>query len=280
MKVFKTHTDLRQYLDIVGKAGQILGFAPTMGALHAGHMALIDHLKECCDVVVCSIFVNPTQFNNVKDLETYPRTLDADLEMLEAAGCDVVFAPSQVEMYPTEETWYLDLGELDQILEGAHRPGHFQGVTQVVKKLFDAVQPDVACFGQKDYQQVMVVQRMIDIFKMPISLHVVPTARDAHGLAMSSRNRRLSEKGRLLASRIFMILNQVSVDIQKYGPERAVVLGMEQMGTIPEFKVEYLEVRAQGTLDTVAYWDETLKVVILTAVWVEGVRLIDNLLVH
>lgn len=250
-----------------------------MGALHQGHIALIEALHGHCDVVVCSIFVNPTQFNNKVDLEQYPRTLEADLDMLENAHCDVVFTPGTEEMYPEqEEVWHLDLGELDDILEGAHRPGHFQGVTQIVKKLFDIVQPDIACFGQKDYQQVMVVQRMIDIYQIPVKLLLVPTIRESSGLAMSSRNRRLSRQGKATASHIYKILSYVAERFERHGALKAVEEGLQRLSEIPEFETEYLEIRKQGTLESLEHWNPGLPYVILTAVWIEGVRLIDNLL--
>src|SRR5690606_29295165 len=178
MEIFNTKKELNAYLDNK-RIHQKIGLVPTMGALHEGHLSLINEAKKQSDLVVCSIFVNPTQFNDPKDLEKYPRPIEQDIALLESAGCDVLFLPSVEEMYPSpQEEWHIDLGQLDQIWEGEHRPGHFQGVTQIVYKLFQIVQPDAACFGQKDFQQIMVIQKMLDITKLPIQIIICPIIRD------------------------------------------------------------------------------------------------------
>ncbi len=196
MKISTTKTTLSGYLQQVRQKGQSVALVPTMGALHAGHISLVTRARQLADVVVCSIFVNPTQFNDPADLAAYPRPVENDIAMLKEAGCDILFLPEVTEIYETGEKWHLELNGLDTVLEGAMRPGHYQGVTQVVKKLFDAVEPDVALFGQKDYQQYLVICHMVRTLQLPVRLEMGPTVREPDGLAMSSRNIRLSENGR------------------------------------------------------------------------------------
>jgi pantoate--beta-alanine ligase len=185
LKIFKTRQQLREYLDEARKTGKSIGFVPTMGALHNGHLSLIARAQQQTSLVVCSIFVNPTQFNDPKDLEKYPRPIESDIAKLEGAGCDVLFNPEVSEMYAGNEQWHLNIGELESLLEGASRPGHYQGVTQVVNKLFDIVQPDLAFFGQKDYQQYLVINKMIELLNLPVKLVMCPIEREPDGLAMS-----------------------------------------------------------------------------------------------
>jgi pantoate--beta-alanine ligase len=196
LKVLHTIAALRSLLNSIKLEGQKVALVPTMGALHNGHLSLIEVAQKKADVVVCSIFVNPTQFTDPKDLEKYPRPLEHDIAMLQSAGCDIVFMPSVNEMYPEPEQWHIDLGPAEFLLEGEFRKGHYQGVTQIVKKLFDAVEPDIAMFGQKDFQQVLMIRNMVSHFNMPVEIISCPIVREQDGLAMSSRNIHLNESDR------------------------------------------------------------------------------------
>lgn len=248
-----------------------------MGALHEGHLSLIQDAQHIAEIVVCSIFVNPTQFNDPADLEKYPRPEENDLRLLQQIQCDIVFLPTVEEMYPEEqERWHLDLGNLEQVWEGEKRPGHFQGVTQVVYKLFRLVEPDVACFGQKDFQQIMVIQRLIDIKKLPVTLHISPTVRNENGLALSSRNLRLSAAGRNKAEVLYRALTHIKEYFQ-HSPLQ--VLRQEALAILQEegaVEVEYLAICETRSLQEVDHIDPEKKHVALLVAWVEGVRLIDN----
>jgi len=198
MILFKRSEDLQQWVLEQKNKGQITGFVPTMGALHEGHIQLIKACRSMVDQTVCSIFVNPVQFNNPEDFEKYPVSIEKDIQMLHEAGTDVLFLPSVEEIYPQGKTGLetYDLGPLETLLEGRYRPGHFQGVAQVMSRLLKLVQPDHLFMGQKDFQQCLVVQRLIEIMHLPVQLHTVPTVREADGLAQSSRNRRLTAEQR------------------------------------------------------------------------------------
>ncbi|MCD4665673.1 MAG: pantoate--beta-alanine ligase, partial [Bacteroidales bacterium] len=193
MKVFNTRIDIRKYLGAQKSNGLKIGFVPTMGALHEGHISLLKEAKADCDVVVCSIFVNPIQFNNNNDLEKYPREIESDIEKLNSVDCDVLFHPTVEEMYPVPDETIFDFGELDKVMEGQHRPGHFNGVAVVVKKLFEIVEPDKAYFGLKDYQQIVIIHKLTKDYNLPVEIIPCPTTREDSGLAMSSRNELLSE---------------------------------------------------------------------------------------
>ena len=210
MEIFKTQKKLKKHLKRLRKNGQSIGFVPTMGALHKGHMSLIEQANDQCDVSVASIFVNPTQFNDPNDFDKYPGTTGKDIIMLEDSGCRILYLPKVKDLYDKEEKpRHYELGRLEQILEGDFRAGHFQGVATIVHKLLKAVKPKSLFLGQKDYQQVAVIRKMIDL--VDISVQVVPceTIREGDGLAMSSRNRRLSEEARAIAPEIFLTLNQI-----------------------------------------------------------------------
>src|SRR5665213_3851550 len=183
MEIFTTRKALRQYLFQIRDLNKTVGLVPTMGALHEGHLSLIKAAQLVSDVVVCSIFVNPTQFNDPADLEKYPRTIEADIKMLQAINCDVLFNPTVNEIYDTHEQWHLPLGELENLLEGKFRPGHYQGVTQVVSILFRLVEPDKAYFGQKDYQQFLIISKMVGMMHLPVKLVMCPIKREPDGLA-------------------------------------------------------------------------------------------------
>ncbi|MVZ62946.1 pantoate--beta-alanine ligase [Sphingobacterium humi] len=279
MQIIRSKNELKTALAELRSEQQRVTLVPTMGALHAGHISLIEYAKPRTDIVVCSIFVNPTQFNDPKDLEKYPRPIADDIALLEAAACDILFLPSVEEMYPENEApWHIDLGDLDRIWEGEHRPGHFQGVTQIVYKLFNLVEPDQACFGQKDFQQVMVIQRMIEIKQLPITLLICPIIRDAHGLALSSRNARLSDAGRVQA----LVLSKALAHIQshfltepvdKLLAEARAILASEEA-----IELEYLAICETSSLKAISEPEHGKSYVAILAAWLAGVRLIDNML--
>lgn len=278
MKTFTNKQNLSEYLTHLQEAGKTVGFVPTMGALHQGHLSLLSRAKQMADVTVCSIFVNPTQFNDPKDLERYPRPIDSDMEKLEAAGCDILFNPEVREMYDDNEQWHLDIGELEHLLEGAFRPGHYQGVTQVVYKLFAIVKPDTAFFGQKDYQQFLVIQKMVELLHLPVRLVMCPILREPDGLAMSSRNIHLSSEDRRHA----LVLSKTLIWFSKnFNPDNNITLLVEEcrkmINAEPGVLLEYFEVVDASNLHTV----ETVgacnyDIAILIAAKVGNTRLIDN----
>lgn len=278
MEIVRTKSELSAWLQPLRETQKRIGLVPTMGALHAGHLSLFEHLEPMVDIVVCSVFVNPTQFNDPEDLEKYPRPIEQDVSMLRAAKCDVLFMPAVEEMYPHDEReWHLDLGKLDKILEAEHRRGHFQGVTQIVKKLFDAVAPSIACFGQKDFQQCMVVQHMIKSLDIPIKLTIAPTVREHDGLAMSSRNVRLSDTGRKQALAIIKALWQVKADFHKKPLSQLEHEAATMLESSEGVLHEYFVIRDAATLDRITDANKQ-SAVALVAAWVDGVRLIDNML--
>ena len=282
MEIFNTQKALRDYLIQPRAQQQKIALVPTMGALHEGHMSLIVEAKKEAHLVVCSIFVNPTQFNDPKDLEKYPRPIENDIKLLEEQGCDILFLPSVEEMYPdTNEQWHIELGRLDQIWEGAQRPGHFQGVTQIVFKLFNLVNPDVACFGQKDFQQVMVIQRMIEIKELDIQLIICPIIRSAKGLALSSRNARLSEEGKTRALLLFNTLNSVKQAFNEHVTvDKLQHLAEEMIATDSAIEIEYFAISETRTLERAEIIEPSKQYVAHVVAWIEGVRLIDNMLLN
>lgn len=280
MEIFNTRRGIRSYIEKQDPNFKI-GLVPTMGALHAGHISLIEEAKSRTDIVVCSIFVNPTQFNDPKDLEKYPRPIEQDIALLESAGCDVLFLPSVEEMYPSpQEEWHIDLGQLDQIWEGEHRPGHFQGVTQIVYKLFQIVQPDAACFGQKDFQQIMVIQKMLDITKLPIQIIICPIIRDPEGLALSSRNARLSAEGKKKALVISKALRTVKEDFLSDTPQNLKHAAEQIIQSDPDVRLEYFAICETRSLAEATTLEADKAYIALAVAWVEGVRLIDNMLLN
>lgn len=279
MKIFRTKNELKEALAGLKAQNKTVTLVPTMGALHQGHISLIDYAKPQTDIIVCSIFVNPTQFNDPKDLEKYPRPIEQDIALLEAADCDILFLPSVEEMYPANDAaWHIDLGDLDRIWEGEHRPGHFQGVTQVVYKLFSLVEPDQACFGQKDFQQVMVIQKMIEIKELPVKLLICPIVRNENGLALSSRNSRLTDEGRNTALILFKALNHIKTTNKSKSPQVLINEAKEIIAAVPEVELEYLAICETSTLHSASQFDPEKEYVVLVAAWLEGVRLIDNIL--
>lgn len=279
MFVFQTHHELQQYLNTRRQMGESIGFAPTMGALHAGHLDLIRHSKTQHACTVCSIFVNPTQFNDPKDLEKYPRTPEKDLAMLESVGTEVVFMPAVEEIYPLDldTRLNLDLGLLDKVMEGAFRPGHFQGMAQVVKRLLDIVQPNALYMGQKDFQQLSIVGHMIRELQLPVELVMVPTVREADGLAMSSRNVRLSPSQREAAPAIYQTLSWAKTQLGAMLVHEIEAEAMRRLGAMPEFRPEYFQLVDGETLLPVDDPKAHAWVVACVASWVGEVRLIDNM---
>lgn len=257
---------------------KLIGFVPTMGALHAGHISLIQKAKEESDFVVCSIFVNPTQFNNAADFDKYPITIERDIDMLESAGCDLLFLPHVNEMYPPGDPVVLyELGFIETVLEGAFRSGHFQGVCRIVDKLLQAVTPHRLFMGQKDYQQCMVVQKMIALTQSTVQLVVCDSVREESGLAMSSRNMRLSEAEKEQALHIIHTLRTIQSNLNPgdvHSLTETATTHLEKEG----FKVDYVAIADAQTLAPVSQWDGQQKIVALVAAYLQEVRLIDNIL--
>jgi len=280
MILVKTSKNLQRILEKHKQNHQSIGFVPTMGALHQGHLSLIAESKNVADITVCSIFVNPTQFNNKKDFEKYPITIEKDLDMLIGAGCDILFLPSVKEMYPENDTIiHYELGYLETILEGKYRPGHFQGVCQIVDKLLNAVTPSTLFLGQKDYQQCMVIAQMIRLCKHPTKLNICNTVREPDGLAMSSRNMRLSKAERQKALHIITALKNVKHNL-KPGNINSLTENTSIYLQKQGFKVDYVQIADTKTLHLLEEWDGKTPVLILAAAFLNEVRLIDNLILH
>lgn len=278
MKVFNTIQDLRAYLSDFRNNSKI-GLVPTMGALHQGHISLVNESKKQADITVTTIFVNPTQFNNPEDLEKYPRTLKGDLEKLQAANCDVVFAPETKEVYPNKPEVSINLGAITKELEGKFRPGHFDGVGLVVSKLFHIVQPDLAFFGQKDLQQFFVIKKLVDELNFPLQLQMVPTERELNGLAMSSRNMRLSETEKEEASLLYKSLKEAQKSLLSSPSTLTVKATIEELFKKSErLSLEYFEVVNTSDFKPLQVVTEKEKTALCIAAEIGGVRLIDNLL--
>jgi pantoate--beta-alanine ligase len=279
MLIFNKVEDLRKYLDQVKENAKSIGFIPTMGALHEGHISLIKAARQKGLITVCSIFVNPTQFNNPADLEKYPRTTEEDIALLTDVSCDVLFLPGVAEVYPdgTQPGEHYDLGYVETVLEGAYRPGHFQGVAQVLDNLLQIVQPNAIYMGQKDYQQCMVVRRLIELKGLHVAFETVPTMREADGLAMSSRNRRLTEPQRAIAGLIYQCLVSIQAkkDIQAFAVvEKECREILEKKG----FRPDYIQIADADTLELLADYDKNRKMVGLISAYLGEIRLIDNVL--
>ncbi len=279
MKQFSLIKDLKKELSKERKNGKTIGFIPTMGALHEGHLSLINRSKKENDMTVCSIFVNPVQFNNKNDLEKYPRNQAQDLKMLEKTGCDICFTPDVQEMYPegvTEQS-SIDFGYLERILEGKFRQGHFKGVAIVVKKLFEIVEPQKAYFGKKDYQQVLIIRQMVKRLKLPVEIIECETVREPDGLAMSSRNLRLTIGERQMAPVIYDILSRVKEKTGTIPVKELKNWAVKKFQKHPGLSVEYFEIAEIETLLPITRWDQTEKAIACTAIYLGDVRLIDNI---
>jgi len=283
MIIFKKAGELKNFLKTKRSDNKKVGFVPTMGALHAGHISLVDAAKKENDIVACSIFVNPTQFNDPDDFKKYPVTLEKDILLFEAAGCDVLFIPAVTEIYPngTKNLAHYDLGFLETVLEGKFRPGHFQGVCQVVHRLLEVVLPDNLYLGQKDYQQCMVIKRLIGLIELDnkIKVNICPTLREDDGLAMSSRNVRLSPGERKKATTIFVALRYIKENIKK-GNLSGIKLKAQEMLLENGFTLDYLEIADGNTLELIEDWDGKRKIVSLAAAFPGDVRLIDNMVIN
>lgn len=276
MEIISTVKGLRTAVAAARQAGKVVGLVPTMGALHAGHLSLIERARKECDFVVVSIFVNPTQFNNANDLATYPRTLEADCALIETVGVDVAFAPTVEEVYPEPDTRVFDLGPVAEVMEGAMRPGHFNGVCQVVSKLFDFVNPDKAYFGEKDFQQIAVIRRMVELLGLKLEIVACPIKREADGLALSSRNVRLSAEQRAIAPQIHEVLaeNVSLVDEGITDVDALQDMVVTELNAIDGMEVEYYEIVDPVTLQPAATISGAVGCV---TVWMGDVRLIDNI---
>ena len=279
MKVFSGIHAIREYLNKERSAGKSVGFVPTMGALHEGHLSLIRRSIDENDLTVCSVFVNPVQFNNKNDLANYPRTLDNDLKILDKAGCNVVFAPKDEEMYPNGETGSIDIdfGYLDKILEGKFRPGHFRGVAIVVKKLFEIIEPGKAYFGKKDYQQFLMISEMVKKCNLPVEIVPCMIIREPDGLAMSSRNMRLTIGDRIIAPLIYETLSGVKEKAGTIPVKRLKEWAVKKIMKNPAFDVEYIEIADKSTLLPLQNWKTKEKAIVLAAVKLNDIRLIDNI---
>jgi len=276
LKTFKTRQAISQYLN---EHPQLtVGFVPTMGALHNGHLSLIKRSKSENDITVCSIFVNPTQFNDPADLAKYPRPIEADMAKLEAAGCDILFAPEVSEMYDDNEQWHLDIGPLEHLLEGEFRPGHYQGVMQIVFKLLDVVKPNNLYMGQKDYQQFLVVQRMVELLNLQVNMVMCPIEREADGLAMSSRNVHLSDTERKHALVLSKTLNYIKGHFDVSREAELEEQAMEMLAAEEGVEPEYFRIVDGKTLYPAT--PVSTSVVALAAAKVGKTRLIDNVLIY
>ncbi len=280
MKVIRDNKRLEEWVQAQKKMGRRIGFVPTMGALHEGHLTLIRTSKLKSDVTVCSIFVNPTQFNDAKDLEKYPRNVARDKTLLEGESVDLLYLPDVKAMYPSgTDAWEpIEFESLDEVLEGAFRPGHFQGVAQVVHRLLKLVRPDELYMGQKDFQQVAIIRRMLNLKNISVDLVVVPIVRELHGLAMSSRNERLSSIDRMRAAKLYEVLNYIKLGFEEGRALDEVLNEGRSMLDFPDFRLEYLEVCERTQLRSLTSWGKQYEMVALVACWVGEVRLIDNVL--
>jgi pantoate--beta-alanine ligase len=282
MILFKTNDALQKYLLKQKKNGFKTGFVPTMGALHQGHLSLIEMSKLQCDITVCSIFVNPTQFNDSKDFDKYPITIEQDIRLLEKVKCDILFLPSANEIYPngTAPTIHYQLGLLETILEGKFRPNHFQGVCQVVHKLLEIVLPNRLFLGQKDFQQCMVIQQLIALTGIKTQLVIGNTLRESSGLAMSSRNMRLSDDDKQKAEIIYQSLQYIKQNISTKSPEELVLNVTNNLQSNGFNNVDYVAICNANTLELVTNEDIDAPKVALIAAFLNGVRLIDNMLLN
>jgi pantoate--beta-alanine ligase len=282
MILFKTNDALQKYLLKQKKNGFKTGFVPTMGALHQGHLSLIEMSKLQCDITVCSIFVNPTQFNDSKDFDKYPITIEQDIRLLEKVKCDILFLPSANEIYPngTAPTIHYQLGLLETILEGKFRPNHFQGVCQVVHKLLEIVLPNRLFLGQKDFQQCMVIQQLIALTGIKTQLVIGNTLRETSGLAMSSRNMRLSDDDKQKAEIIYQSLQYIKQNISTKSPEELVLNVTNNLQSNGFNNVNYVAICNANTLELVTNDDIDAPKVALIAAFLNGVRLIDNMLLN
>ncbi len=276
MEVYQSKESIQQALFRHKSDGKTVGFVPTMGALHEGHFSLIRCSTQQNDITVVSVFVNPTQFNQRSDYEKYPRDLSYDLKILEDANCDIAFTPSEKEMYPEKDTRVFDFGKIDKVMEGKHRPGHFNGVAQVVSKLFEIVSPDRAYFGEKDFQQLVIIRKLVEKLNMDIEIVPCSIIREESGLAMSSRNERLSDEERKNAAIISETLFQARKMAGSSGVEEVKKWVTDELNKNSYINVEYFEIVNEKNFEPISAWNETFYKRACIAAWAGNVRLIDN----
>ncbi len=276
MELVHAVADLKQLVERKKSEGLSVGFVPTMGALHEGHLSLVAEASKASGYVVVSIFVNPTQFNDKKDLERYPRNLGLDMELLKSTSCDLVFAPGVEEMYPVKDTRLFNFGSLETVMEGKHRPGHFNGVAQVVSKLFDMVQPDFAFFGEKDFQQLAIIKAMSRQLNLDVKIVPCKTVREPNGLAMSSRNQLLSDAQRESAALISETLFGAQEKMDKMPVAELKQWVMDTINKDENLEIEYFDIVNSDTLQSVNSWDEKVNKTGCIAVHCGRIRLIDN----
>lgn len=277
MKIFEKIADTKAYLQQHNNNGKTIGFVPTMGALHEGHLELMRRAKNENDILAVSVFVNPIQFNNPEDLKKYPRDLQKDIDKLEQVGCDVLFSPEVEEMYPGSVTKQYDFGSVETVMEGAFRKGHFNGVAVVVEKLFDIIQPDRAYFGEKDFQQLAIIKRLVEMESIPVRIIPCPIVREKDGLAMSSRNSRLNEQERSIAPFIYQTLVKSKEKSKNMTPDEIRFMVENMFADQKEFRLEYFEVADDVQLHPVYDWSESKGVMGFIAVHLGNIRLIDNI---
>ncbi|PLX12178.1 MAG: pantoate--beta-alanine ligase [Marinilabiliales bacterium] len=276
MKILKSSSELKKELERLESKGRRIGFVPTMGALHKGHLSLLDFASKENDVVVVSIFVNPTQFNDKSDYKKYPRILEKDIEKLNKVKCDYVFTPDENEMYPEEDNREFSFGNLDKVMEGKHRPGHFRGVALIVSKLFEVVKPHKAYFGEKDFQQVAVIKHITEQMKFDIEIVSCPIIREEDGLAMSSRNMLLSDEQRANVSLISRTLFEAKENSKSLTVQETKDWVIRTINENPLLDVEYFEIVDDSSLEPITEWKQTRGTVGCVAVHVGNIRLIDN----
>ncbi len=277
MEIIRKVDTLRSRVADARSRGFSIGLVPTMGALHDGHLSLINRARRDCDVVVVSVFVNPTQFNNPDDLRTYPRTEEADAARLREAGVDYAFMPSVEEVYPEPDKRVFDLGPVAEVMEGAMRPGHFNGVAQVVSRLFEMTRPTRAYFGEKDFQQIAVIRRMAELEGFDLEIVSCPICREADGLALSSRNMRLSEEQRMMAPLIYKTLQGSLEWAEQHSVADTKRYVTEAINAFPHLRVEYFEIVDSKTMQPIARWEDSAEPVGCITVYCGDVRLIDNI---
>ena len=275
METITNSEELRRALGSRDRSG--IGFVPTMGALHAGHRSLVERARRECETVVVSVFVNPPQFNDKTDLKNYPRTPEADLRLLEEVGADYVFMPSVEEVYPEPDTRTFDFGMIDKVMEGATRPGHFNGVAQVVSRLFDLVKPAKAYFGEKDFQQIAVIREMVRQLRIPVEIIPCPIVRGEDGLALSSRNTLLDTDHRTAAPYIYKVLKAAVEKSHQTTPDQLAAWVTAQVESNPLLKVIYFQVVDAATMQQVRTWEESPAIQGCIAVQAGDIRLIDNI---
>jgi pantoate--beta-alanine ligase len=277
MKIFHKINEIKEFLSYQKNSGLKIGFIPTMGALHKGHISLIERAKKENDLCVCSIFVNPIQFNNSEDLKKYPRNIENDILYLKSINCDVLFSPSEEEMYPEPNKIIYDFDGLDNCMEGAFRPGHFNGVAVVVKKLFDIIKPDYAYFGEKDYQQLVIIKYLIKILKIPVTVVPCATIRESDGLAMSSRNKILTQDERKIAPYVYKTLTKAKEKYSNYSIDELKKWVITEINSCSLMKAEYFDIVDKDTLEPVFSFVKRENCIGCIAVYLGKVRLIDNI---